>query len=226
VRVEFCSTGLRLHSSAVSGKFIAIEGIDGAGISTQAGLLVAHLTGSAVRCLRTREPTDRPIGAVIRQVLAHRYAMPPESLALLFAADRVDHIENVVHPALTDGVTVVSERHLLSSLAYQGSLLRDIAWVRAINRGASRRIEPDLTILLDVRPALSLRRIDGDVRRDGREIFEEEATLRETRHAFLRQAALLRRRGRRIDIIDASAPVAAVAERVCALADAMLGESG
>jgi dTMP kinase len=210
----------------VPGKFIAIEGIDGAGISTQAALLVAHLTENAVRCLRTREPTDRPIGAVVRQVLARRYAIPPASLALLFAADRVDHIENVVLPALADGVTVVTERHLLSSLAYQGSLLRDVAWVRAINRGASRRVEPDLTILLDVRPALSLRRIDGDARRDGREIFEEEATLRATRQAFRRQAANLRRHGRRIDIVDASVPVDAVAERVRALADALLGRSG
>ncbi len=207
------------------GTFIAIEGIDGAGISTQAALLAAHLAANAVRCLRTREPTDRPIGAVVRQVLARRHAIPPESLALLFAADRVDHIENVIAPALADGMTVVSERHLLSSLAYQGSLLRDVAWVRAINRCATRRVEPDLTILLDVRPALSLRRIDGDARRDGREIFEEEGTLHAIRRAFRRQAANLRRRGRRIDIVDASAPVDTVAERVRTLADALLGRS-
>lgn len=165
----------------IEGHFIAIEGIDGAGTTTQASLLAAALRKRGLPVRTTHEPTDGPVGALIRQVINGRVVVngPAGSsslgwstLALLFAADRLDHLQAEVIPNLMDGVTVITDRYDASSIAYQGVVSGDAGvaeWIRTINRRARR---PDLTIILDVSPetATERRRLRGNVP----DLFEEE----------------------------------------------------
>ena len=123
-----------------------IEGIDGSGTTLQTRAVGDWLTARGHRVLETREPSTGAIGALARQRLSVQTAAAPLTLALLFAADRLDHIASEVTPALAAGAVVVSDRYLMSSLAYQ-ALDCDPAWVREINRHAPL---PDLTLVLDV----------------------------------------------------------------------------
>jgi dTMP kinase len=116
---------------------------------------------------RTCEPSGGPVGAMIRQILSHRIVVPGQgspgwgTMALLFAADRLDHLESEVLPRLREGTMVISDRYDLSSLAYQsatappGSAAETAAWIRELNRQARR---PDLTIVLDVKPEVAAAR--------------------------------------------------------------------
>lgn len=128
------------------GRFIVIEGIDGSGTTLQTRAVADWLTSRGHRVLETREPSTGPIGALARQRLSVHADAAPLTLALLFAADRLDHIAREVAPALAAGVVVLSDRYLMSSLAYQ-ALDCDPQWIRQINRHAPL---PDLTLVLDV----------------------------------------------------------------------------
>ncbi len=142
------------------GRFIVLEGIDGAGTTTQAALLADALRERlGVEVELTREPTDGPLGRVLRAALTGRERLDPVTLALAFAADRADHVHNPrtgIAAALAAGRWVVSDRYVLSSLAYNrgGIVTRD--WLTAINRHA---LAPDLTLFLAVDPELALKRI-------------------------------------------------------------------
>jgi dTMP kinase len=145
------------------GLFIALEGIDGAGTTTQSRLLAGWLEGRGRPVVLTAEPTRGPVGAIIHQILQRKFTrreagepatVDEETLALLFAADRSDHLHNTILPALETGSVVVSDRHYLSSVAYQ-SLGVEMAWVEALN---SRFRRPELTIVLELAPEASLGR--------------------------------------------------------------------
>ena len=132
--------------------FIVLEGIDGSGTTTQLGLLERHLAARGRRVLATREPSQGPVGRLLREILLGGHLHPDGSpvdglaMALLFAADRRDHLRREIEPALTAGYDVVSDRYLLSSLAYQAQEAeRD--WVATLARDVRR---PDLTLLLDL----------------------------------------------------------------------------
>src|SRR5690606_4268881 len=166
----------------IEGLFIVLEGVDGAGTTTHTGLLARALRKKGLPITTTREPSDGPIGMLIRQILTGRVVVPgisgnrPSSwttMALLFGADRMDHLEATVHPNLMDGVTVLSDRYDYSSVAYQsvtgGGEPETVQWIREINRHARR---PDLTIVLDVDPATSAKR--RAARGSGVEIFDDE----------------------------------------------------
>lgn len=165
----------------IEGLFIVLEGVDGAGTTTHTGLLARALRKKGLPIHTTREPSDGPVGVLIRQILTGRMVVPgisgnrPSSwstMALLFAADRLDHLEATVQPNLMDGVTVISDRYDHSSVAYQsitgGGEPETVEWVRAINRHARR---PDLTIVLDVDPHEAARR--RRERSVGREIYDD-----------------------------------------------------
>jgi dTMP kinase len=151
----------------IEGHFIVIEGIDGAGTTTQVQLLTKALRKRGLPIHNTREPSDGPIGTMIRQILQGRIVVPGVSgtrppawttMALLFAADRCDHLDAEVVPNLLDGVTVVSDRYDYSSVAYQSVDVESpdaVDWIRSINRRARR---PDLTIVLDVRAEIAAKR--------------------------------------------------------------------
>ena len=167
----------------IEGLFIAIEGIDGAGTTTQARILADTLAARGLPIHTTREPSDGPIGVLIRQMLTGRVVVPGiggpraprwPTMALLFAADRVDHLDAEVIPNLMDGVTVITDRYDYSSVAYQsltsgGDREQTIAWVRTLNAQARR---PDLTIVLDVHPDNAQTR--RQQRSGSRELFEED----------------------------------------------------
>ncbi len=129
------------------GMFIALEGIDGSGTSTQTRLLARRLRDGGYRVLETCEPSRGPIGRMIRERLSTRSEpIEPATLALLFAADRLEHVAREIEPALAEGVIVISDRYVLSSLVYQ-SLECDAAWVAEINRHARW---PDLCVLVSL----------------------------------------------------------------------------
>lgn len=145
--------------------FIVLEGIDGSGTTTQLGLLERHLQGRGRRVHATREPSAGPVGRLLREILLGGHRLPDGApadglaMALLFAADRRDHLSREIEPALAAGIDVVSDRYLLSSLAYQAQEAeRD--WVATLARDLRA---PDLTLLLDlpVAAAAARRRAAG-----------------------------------------------------------------
>ena len=149
------------------GRFIALEGLDGSGTTTQAARLVdaLHERGRAV--LRTQEPSHGPIGRLVREQLRRVDApLDLDALALLFAADRRDHIVTEIEPALAGGQDVVCDRYVLSSFVYQG-LASDPAWVRTINAHAPW---PDLTLVLELPAREATLRVHA--RGGEREIFD------------------------------------------------------
>lgn len=137
------------------GYFIVIEGIDGAGTTTQTNNLARSLEAGGVDLMTTREPSDGPIGQLIREILHRKIEkVAPPAVALLFAADRVAHLSREIEPALRAGKLVVSDRYYHSSLAYQ-SQFDDWDWVAAINRHAPA---PDLTFIIELEVAEASRR--------------------------------------------------------------------
>lgn len=137
-----------MTSSSVQkkGLFVVLEGTDGAGTSTQCRRLLRALRKRGDKALSTYEPSALRVGRYTREALKQDPGPSPERLALLFAADRLDHYELQIGPALAEGAVVISDRYVLSSLAYQGQEC-DSEWVATINRYAP---EPDLTIFLDI----------------------------------------------------------------------------
>ena len=151
-----------IHSSKrrFPGVFVVVEGIDGSGSTTHTKLLGKALRQRGLKVVETCEPTSGPIGSLIRQVLQRRLFVPDASgprefawstMALLFAADRMDHLDSTIVPALRDGAVVLSDRYDLSSLAYQSVTAPNgdkvVPWIRELNGAALR---PDLTIVIDV----------------------------------------------------------------------------
>jgi dTMP kinase len=129
------------------GFLIALEGVDGAGKTTQAGLLAAALEGRGHHVVLTREPSQGPAGVRLRRYLAGpRRDLPPAEELALFLADRREHVAQVIKPALAAGAVVISDRYYFSSVAYQGALGLDPAWVLAENEAFAPR--PDLVLLL------------------------------------------------------------------------------
>lgn len=147
----------------MAGLFITLEGGDGAGKSTQAGLLAEWLVERGSTVLRTREPGGTELGAQLRELLQHRPGhIDPRAEALLYAADRAQHIATVVRPALARGEIVVQDRYLDSSVAYQGAgRVLDEAEIRELSLWASGGLLPDLTVLLDLDAASAAARRDG-----------------------------------------------------------------
>lgn len=155
------------------GILVAIEGIDGAGTTTQMHRLAQALTASGVSVHTTREPSDGPVGKLLRQILAGAHApMDQTTLSLLFAADRADHLQREVEPALLEKQVVISDRWYHSSLAYQGTGEQRL-WIAELNRRARR---PDLTVFVEVSPEVAAeRRVQAE---RSEEIFDALATQR------------------------------------------------
>lgn len=171
---------------AHTGLFVAFEGGDGAGKSTQSQRLGAALEAIGREVVLTREPGGTPLGAAIREVLLHGDHVAPRAEALLFAADRAHHVATLVRPALDRGAVVLTDRYMDSSIAYQGvarALRHDD--IRDLSVWATEGLQPDLTVLLDVTPE------QGRARRKGvhdRLEREEDAFHEAVRQGYLRLA--------------------------------------
>lgn len=208
---------------AARGRFIVLEGLDGAGTTTQAERLAAALRAEGHAVITTREPSDGPVGTLIRQALTGRLVLPggagplaPETLALLFAADRTDHLRAKVLPALEAGTHVISDRYVLSSLAYQGMSL-PMAWVDAVNACA---VAPDLTLFVRVKPEVAARR--RAARGGPAELFEADEAQRKIARQY---AAATRRRAKqeRIVHLDGEQSVESVTDAALEEVRALLG---
>jgi dTMP kinase len=201
-----------------NGRLVGLEGIDGAGTTTQVLRLAERLRSSGTAVRATREPSDGPIGTLVRQVLSGRVVAPGgrspgwATMALLFAADRMDHIEAEIAPFVAAGGVVLSDRYDASSLAYQsvssGAGSREaVEWIRSLNRHVLR---PALTVVLDVSPSVAAQRRAR--RGDPPQLYEQNEMQRELA-AFYKNLAR-HMPGDPVVIIDADASVDAVHGRV------------
>lgn len=187
------------------GLFVAFEGGDGAGKSSQVRLLAAWLRADLHReVITTREPGATELGATIRQLLLHTDGpLDPHAEALLFAADRAQHVNTVIKPALERGVVVLTDRYVDSSIAYQGGGRGfDPAGIERISTWATSNLVPDLTVLLDLDPVVARRRLGATGVALDRLEEEGMAFHRRVREMFLTRA---RRWPRRYLVLDATA---------------------
>ena len=165
----------------VIGLLLCIEGLDGCGKSTHAKLLARWLRSRGHEVVLTDEPTDGPLGRFIKSVLREGEKLPAEVEALMFAGDRAQHVSSTIAPALKAGKIVVTERYVLSSLAYQSARGVQISWLKKINRYA---IPADLTILIDVPAEEGMKRVKRTRELDA---FERDLTFqKKIRSAYLR----------------------------------------
>ncbi len=164
--------------------FIAFEGIDGSGKSTQLQLLGEKLQHEGHQVYATFEPSDRPIGKMIREILKGGSGMDDRVIAGLFVADRLDHLlnhENGIVKKLEQGYTVLCDRYCFSSYAYQGTHM-SMDWVIKANSMSASILKPDLNIFIDVAPEVSMQRINKN--RETIEIYETLENLRNVRAKF------------------------------------------
>ncbi|CCC81432.1 dTMP kinase [Thermoproteus tenax] len=190
--------------------FIAIEGIDGSGKSTVISLLREMLGIYA-----TKEPSSGPIGRLIKEWSLKGGTQDPYVDALLFAADRLDHYQREIAPALAKGYIVVTERYIESSIAYQGAAGVDIGFIELVN---SRVRRPDLTIILDIDPSKALERVR--FRGTALEKYEKIEFLRRVRAIYLDRAAKFG-----YAVLDADRGPREVAEDVARLVRATLSRA-
>lgn len=195
------------------GQFIAFEGIDGSGKSTQIKKLVHRLSSSGIRCYETKEPTDSPIGSLIHQFMTGRIRADNKAIAGLFVADRIDHLLNETDGLLqkiNEGITVVTDRYYFSSYAYHGVDM-DMDWVIHANSVSADILRPALTVFLDIPVSKALERIAQG--RFHTELFEKEDRLTKVRDNYFK--AFEKLQGvENVAVLDADAPADVVAGRV------------
>ena len=173
---------------ADSGVFVCFEGGEGSGKSTQARLLRDALQAEGYAVLLTHEPGDTPVGKELRRIVLspETGALAHRTEVLLYAADKAEHVETVVLPALGRGEVVVTDRYVDSTLAYQGAgRALDLADVEAVARWATGDLRPHLTVVLDLEPESGLARFAGRDRIEGESLDFHQRV----RHAFLELAA-------------------------------------
>ena len=201
------------------GLFVVLEGIDGAGTTTQGRMLARWLEQHGRTVELCCEPTDGPVGSLIRKALQKDGPELGERVfALLFAADRVDHIEKQILPAIEAGQDVISDRYVLSSLAYQSAQL-DLNWVRGLNLFA---FEPDIALLLDAPADLCMDRLDSAGR--GGERYEKTQLLEQIRLNYRQIASMLVEEGQRLETLDASLSIEELHQRIVEMVQPLLQE--
>lgn len=195
------------------GRLIAFEGIDGSGKSSQLHVLAERLRSLGVRVYETSEPTDGPVGSLIRQMMQGRIEGDHRTIAALFVADRLDHLLNSTNgilQRLSEGVTVLTDRFYLSSYAYH-SAHTGMDWVVEANSIVARIVRPDLHILLDADPEGCINRMTKD--RWHLELYEEVSTLRVVRQRYLEAVERVKSH-ERVVVLDGCAESEEVARAV------------
>ncbi|MBE5729548.1 dTMP kinase [Candidatus Parvarchaeota archaeon] len=196
----------------MAGKLIVFEGLDGAGLRTQATLLEVYLKEKKYRTLLTSEPTNGLIGGLIRSRLQGEIKLSNRTLQLLFSADRAQHVEEVIQPAINSNKIVICDRYIFSTLAYGYASKLNYRWLRQLN--LSFRL-PDLGILLDVKPSVSLGRISSSV--SSFEIFNKEKELSDVRKAFMMIASNFH-----LKVIDGNGSVEETRSKIIKIVDRFL----
>lgn len=198
---------------ANKGRFIVFEGIDGSGKSTQISLLKEHIEEHAINCVVTREPSDGPVGTLLRQFLSGRIDGDESTIAALFAADRLDHLNNPVNglcQKLQDGIAVLSDRYLLSNYAYQ-SVRVPLDWVMKTNSLAAETLKPDCHIFIDIDPDIALERMTKG--RYQIDLFESKERLTEVRRRYFELFKQLEHQ-ENILIIDGNRPIKDISDDI------------
>lgn len=165
--------------------FIALEGIDGSGKSTQTKLLAEQLTRQGHKIHATFEPTNNAIGAMIRNIFVGKAKADDRVIAGLFVADRLDHLLNEEYgivKKMKEGYTVIMDRYCFSSYAYQGTHM-DMDWVIQANSMAARILRPDVNIFIDVAPEVSMQRLHNN--RNNIELYETLDNLQQVRAKYM-----------------------------------------
>ncbi|MFP5040164.1 dTMP kinase [Parasediminibacterium sp. JCM 36343] len=193
--------------------FIAFEGIDGSGKSTQVKLLAEKLRQEGHKVYSTFEPTDNPIGSLIRNIFKGRMTADHKTIAALNVADRLDHLYNDVNgiiKKLEEGYTVITDRYYFSSYAYHGVHV-DIDWVIAANAMSAAALKPAIHIFIDVPPALSMERLNST--RGTIDLYETLDNLEQVRAKFMEAFEKLKAT-ENIVFIDGNQTIAAIAKDV------------
>ncbi len=163
------------------GRLIVFEGIDGTGKSTQINLLAEILTARGFEVVATREPTDGHFGKQIRQLYISRDGVSQEEELQLFIADRREHVNELINPALSEGKIVLTDRYYFSTVAYQGAAGMDPARILRLNEEFAP--QPDLVLLLDIPASEGVRRIQT-LRQETLNAFEQEENLEKVSTVF------------------------------------------
>ncbi len=188
-----------------AGVFICIEGVDGCGKTTQAKILVRNLRRRGFDAVYTTEPSAGKVGTLIKRfVLARQRRVSTALEALLFAADRVDHVQGVVKPLMKWGKVVVCDRYVYSSLAYQGAAGLDLEWIDCINQFA---LKPDLALFLDVAPE----RVVGRLKRK-KSVMETMRNLKKVREVYLKLA-----QQQRLIALDGKQPIQEISKSILSI---------
>ncbi|MEI6435036.1 MAG: dTMP kinase [Bacteroidota bacterium] len=185
--------------------FIAFEGIDGSGKSTQVKLLCDNLKKAGHKVYSTFEPTDGPIGSVIRNIFNHRIEADHRTIAGLFVADRLDHLLNKTNgilKKLQEGYTVITDRYYFSSYAYHGTHM-PMDWVIEANSLSADLLRPDLNIYIDISPEIGMNRLNKG--RNSMELYETIENLIKVRSKYLEALEQLKLK-EKIFITDGNRP--------------------
>lgn len=183
------------------GLFVTVEGVEGSGKTTVTHSLAEWLRQKGVKVLVTAEPGDTPLGARIRDLLANFSERTAWAEAFLFLADRAEHVERVINPALERGEIVLCDRFTDSTIAYQAfGLGLPLETLNELNRIATNGLVPDLTLLLDVDPETGLQRVKNETVFERRQLHFHQRV----RWGYL---WLAKREPNRIKVVDASQPL-------------------
>ncbi|MEM2609852.1 MAG: dTMP kinase [Candidatus Bathyarchaeia archaeon] len=191
---------------------MCVEGLDGCGKTTQTKILVRELKKRGYEAIYTAEPSRGKIGRFIKQYCLHGEKRVSSIVeALLFAADRYEHVENEIVPALKMGKIVVSDRYVYSSLAYQGAAGLSLDWIRKINQHA---LAPDLAIYIDVEPEIVVKRLKP--KKSVMENLETQRKVREVYMHFVESGELVR--------VNGNKPIKEVAKEILSIVLSRLKE--
>ncbi|MCZ2100674.1 MAG: dTMP kinase [Chitinophagales bacterium] len=167
------------------GLFIAFEGIDGSGKSTQVKKLTAHLRQQGHKVHATFEPTDSPIGKMIRSIFNHQMEGDQKVIAALFVADRLNHLLNTTDGMLKKyeaGYIVITDRYYLSSYVYHSIHGIDLEWIIQANSMSADLLKPDLNIFIDIEPEVSMQRLLSS--RENIEMYENLTNLKNVQKRY------------------------------------------
>jgi len=205
------------------GLFITFEGIEGSGKTTQIARTGDYLDNKKIPYIVTEEPGGTGLGSELRQILLDKTSLNIAEKAelLLFAADRAQHIEEVIHPAMKEGKVVLCDRFSDATIAYQGfGRGVDVDFIRRVNDFSSQSLKPDLTLLFDVPVSTGLERIKDRISPTGKASLEDRFEREKAEfHRKIREGylSLLHDEPDRIRLIDGSRDVGDVAKEVCRL---------
>jgi len=212
--------GDKMNGEKKRGRFIVLEGIDGAGKTTQAELLRERLESEGRRVYRTAEPTSMPTGVELRRALGGKIKKSECEMAVMFVLDRIAHNLHEtegIEAVLSEGTDIICDRYYYSTLAYQGQST-DYRWVKAMNLCCPEIRKPDICIYLDLTPEQSLRRITRG--RESVEIYENTETLTRVRNAFFKVFDDLGQSDN-IAVVDAYRPEDEIAEEIFSLVNSL-----